>query len=97
LLRFALQPTTTKVSFNENCRVSVSPRYHRLLADRALPDGGLANRHLADHRFCLIDGLRVREVGGASDSYEGKRCARYDQSFHHGIFPLVSGNKAAIC
>jgi len=28
------------------------------------------------------------KVGGASDSHEGKRCARYDQSFHHGIFPL---------
>jgi len=47
-------------------------------------------RRLADDRgrLCLIDGLRMREVGRASDSHEGKRCARYDQSFHHGNFPL---------
>ena len=52
--------------------------------------GTLANRHLADDRgrLSLIDGLRMRKVGGASDGHEGKRCARYDQSFHHCIFPL---------
>jgi hypothetical protein len=83
-------PFNDKGPINQTCRVSVSPRYDRLLADRALPDGGLANRHFADHRcrLCLVDGLRMRKVGGASDGYEGKRCARYDQSFHHGIFPL---------
>jgi hypothetical protein len=87
-----LRPSTSndKGQINETYRVSVSPRYHRILADRALPDGGLANRHLADHRsrLRLIDGLRVRKVGRASDGHEGKRCARYDQSFHHGLFPL---------
>jgi hypothetical protein len=83
-------PFNDKGPINRTCRVSVSPRYHRLLADRALPDGSLADRHLADDRgwFGLIDGLRMRKVGGASDGYEGKRCARYDQSFHHGLFPL---------
>jgi hypothetical protein len=67
-------------------RVSVDPRPDGRLADWALPDRGLANRHLADLSR-LIDGLWVRKVGSTSGRHQGKRCTRYNHNFHHGISP----------
>jgi hypothetical protein len=89
LPRFALPLSTIKVGFNETFgqyRVSVDPRPDRRLADWGLPDWTLANRHLADLSR-LIDGLWVREVGGASGSHQGKRCTRYHHYFHHDPSP----------
>ena len=62
------------------------PRRVGRLADWGLPDGGLANRHLADWSL-LIDGLSARDVGRASGSHHGKRCTRYNRNFHHGTSP----------
>jgi hypothetical protein len=85
-----LRPSTVddKGQINETFsqyRVSVDPRPDGRLADWGLPDRGLANRHLADLSR-LIDGLWVREVGGASGSHQGKRCTRYHHNFHHSTF-----------
>jgi hypothetical protein len=54
-------------------------------ADWGLPDWGLANRHLAELGL-LIDGLWARDIGSAGGSNQGKRCTRYNHSFHHGTF-----------
>jgi hypothetical protein len=70
-------------------RVLVAPRHDGRFADWALPDWGLANRHLAELSL-LIDGLWAREVGGASGSHHGKRRTRYNHNFHHGTSPLGS-------
>jgi hypothetical protein len=67
-------------------RVLEGPRHNGRLADWALPDRGFADRHLADWSR-LIDGLSVREVGSASGSHHGKRCNRYNHSFHQGTSP----------
>jgi hypothetical protein len=93
--RFAtLCPSTVNdrtTRFNETdlsqCRVSVAPRHDGRLADRGLPDWGLADRHLAECSL-LIDGLWVREVGSASGSHHGKRRTGYNHDFHHGTSPL---------
>jgi hypothetical protein len=77
-------------------RVLVAPRHNGRLADRGLPDWGLANRHLAEWSL-LIDGLWAREVGSASGSHQGKRCTRYNYNFHHGTFLQVRRNEAVTC
>jgi hypothetical protein len=65
----------------------VGPRRDGRLADWALPDWRLANRHLAELRL-LIDGLWARNVGSGSGSHHGKCCTRYNHNFHHGTSPL---------
>jgi hypothetical protein len=71
--------------------LSVS-RYDGCLADRGLPDGGLADRHFADWSL-LIDGLSAREVGSACGSHHGKHCTHYNHNFHHGIPPKLEETK----
>jgi hypothetical protein len=56
------------------------------LADWGLPDGGLANRHLA-YGSLLIDGLSAWNVGSAGGSHHGKRCTRYNRNLDHGSSP----------
>jgi hypothetical protein len=59
----------------------------RPLANRALPDGTLSYRHLADGGL-LIDRLWAGEICRAGSSYQSKRRTGRNYNFDHGSSPF---------